>query len=418
MSETMNWLRRLGQNRLLDVGAVLVTVLVIVYWGTILPQRWSDFDFNNYYVSGRMLLEGQNPYSTSLQEMSRSLGFRYAADLPHAGYPPSFIWLFAALAALPPRVAFGIWLAIEIGCLIVVLGLTRRLLGERLSRRGWLFVAALTITSRTVSYGLYYSQVQLFLTAVILAAYVAHRAGRHGWACLAVSAAGILKLYPLALLPWFVWSGKGTARARACRLAGAIGLAIMVILLSGPSLWRDFLQFSLPMDTEEAIARTFHFSLPALVTNLGYWYHGFNPTPQAKEWWWFVGTATALAVIASGYGLCLLSPRDPEAQFCVLCIAMLSGTLTMQGHYFVFLVFPLAVAATRIAARPTPGKVFCLIAIIVAVNCVDPPISPFLWRHPFLYILVSNVPLYGLFGLGLFFGRELWVHRVTVSRLP
>ena len=407
----MSWLRRLATHRLLDVGAILVTVSVVVLWAVILPSRWSDFDFNNFYMSGRMLLEGQNPYTTSLRDMSQSLGFRFAEDIPITGYPPSFLWLFAMLATLPPRPAFIVWLALEIGCLIAILWLTRRLLVGRLSARGWLFVSALTIISRTVSYSLYFSQVQLLLAALVLAAYAAHRAGRHGWACLAVSAAGILKFYPFALLPWFAWSGGGTLRARVRRLMGAIGFAIVIIAWTGPGLWRDFLHYATTVILGGVIGRTFHYSLPAFVTNLGCWYHDFNLTPDVKRWWLFLGTTLGFAVIAGAYALCLRTSDDSEAQFCLLCVAMLIGTITVEGHYFVFLVFPLAVAAIRIAAKPTPGKVVYLILLVVAVNLVDPPESAFLWRHLLLYILVSNVPLYGLFGLGVFFWRELRTHR-------
>jgi hypothetical protein len=195
------------------------------------------------------------------------------------------------------------------------------------------------------------------------------------------------------------------------RLVGAIGFALVIVALTGPGLWHDFLQHGIAMDVGDAIGRTFHFSLAAFVTNLGYWYHGFNPTPEAKRWWWLLGAGAGLAAIAGAYGVCLTAARDPEAQFCLLCVAMLIGTITVQGHYLVFAVFPLAVAAIRIAAKPTLGKVVCLIAMVVAVNLVDPPESAFLWRHPGWYILVSDFPLYGLIGLGAFFCRELWIHR-------
>ena len=402
----MNWLRRLAAYRILDVGAIAITIAVIIFWVMVLPARWSKFDFNHYYVGGRMLFEGQNPYTASLPAMSRALGFQYSEDYPIASYPPSFLWMFAALAALPPRGAFAIWLVVEISCLVGILWLTRRLLGERVSARGWLFVVALTIISRTVSYSLFFSQVQLLLAVLVLAAYMAHRDGRHGWACFAVSVAGIIKFYPFVLLPWFVWSGGGV-RARLYRLIGAFGFVALVIAVTGPGLWRDYLRYGIPTVIGEENGRNFHFSLPAMVTNLGYLYHDFRLSPSLAHWWWSVGTLAGLAIIAIAYGLCLVVARDPEAQFCLLCVAMLVGTVTVQGHYFVFMVFPLAVAAIRVATKPTLGKVICLIAVVVAVNLVDPPESPFLWRHLFWYILISNLPLYGLFGLGAFFCREL-----------
>ncbi len=411
----MNWWRRLAAHRILDVGAVALTVSVLVWWSVVLPPRWNDYDFNHYYVSGRMLLEGQNPYTTSLEAESHAQGFRYSADLPIATYPPPFVWMFAALAMVPPRAAFAVWVGVELICLAAILWLVRRLLGERLSARGWLFVVALATISRTVSYHLYYSQAQLLLAGLVLAGYAAQRAGRQGWACVAVATAGALKLYPFILLPWFVWSGEGGARGRCRRLIGVIGFVLAVFAMTGPGLWRDFFRYGMPTIAGwEAAGRTFQFSLPALLANLGYWRNNFHPTPEARQLWWFVGTAAGLAIIAAAYGVCLASRRDLEAQFCLLCTAMLIGTVTVQGHYFVFLVFPLTVAALRIAAKPTGGQVICLVLLVLAFNCVDPPDSAFLGRHIVLYLLASNLPLYGLLVLGVFFWQELRGHRGMV----
>src|ERR1017187_9700851 len=81
---TMNWWRRLAASRLLDAGAVVVTLLLLPRWVAILPTRWCDYDFNHYYVGSRMLLAGQNPYTTSLKAMSQALGFTYSSQLPIA----------------------------------------------------------------------------------------------------------------------------------------------------------------------------------------------------------------------------------------------------------------------------------------------------------------------------------------------
>jgi len=411
----MNWWRRLAASRLLDAGAVVVTLLLLSRWVAIVPTRWCDYDFNHYYVGSRMLLTGQNPYTTSLEGMSRALGFTFAARTPNACYPPSFLWLLMPLAALPPRVAYAVWVSVEIGCLLLLLWLTRRLLGERLSARGCLFVAALTITSRSVTYHMLFSQAQLLLAVLVLAAYAAHRAGKHGWACVAVSTAGILKLYPFVLLPWFIWSGGGGMRARLYRLLGTAGFVLGIIALTGPALWCDFIRHGLPLAGDE-VGCTFDFSLSVMVINLGYAVHNFHPSPAAQQWWWRIGALTGLVIIAGAYGRCAAARRDPEGQFCLLCVAMLIGGITTQGHYFIFLMFPLTVAAVRIAARPTPAYVIGLILVVLAVNCIHPP--DFLSRHSPWYIFANDIPLYGLIGLAAFFWRELTGRRVDGERQP
>jgi hypothetical protein len=403
-----NWLKRLATNRMLDVGAVALTAAVLVWWSVILPSRWSDFDFNHYYVGGWMLRAGQNPYTRSLQSVSHQLGFRYAPDLPTATYPPPFLGVFEVLSVLPPRAAFALWVALEIGCLGVILWLTRRLLSDRLTWRGWLFVAALAVISRTVSYSLYYSQVQLMLAALVLAAYAARRAGRHGWACLSIATAGMLKLYPFILLPWFIWSGDGGARGRCARLIGVMGFVFAVVMVTGPGLWGDFFRFGMPtIAVWEEAGRSFQFSLPSLVANLGNLRDNFQAPLEARRWWWLAGNGVGATVIAVAYVICLTSRRDPEAQFCLLCTAMLIGTVTVQGHYFVFLVFPLTVAALRMVAKPSRSWVVSLMVAVLAFNYVDPPDSLFLGGHPFLYLLISYLPLYALIALAAFFWREL-----------
>ena len=403
----MDKLRRLARTRLLDAGAVVLIFLFLCKWAMFLPARWSDYDFNGFYVCGRVLLDGQNPYTTSVEALSHAMGFRFEAYPPTAGYPPPFLWMFAALAALPLRAAFAIWVVVELISLAAILWLTRCLLRQRLSSQGWLFVAALTITSQCVTYHLLFSQAQLLLAAVVLAGYAAQRAGRHGWACVAVSVASILKFYPVVLLPWFVWSGDGGTRGRCRRLLGTAGFILAAVALTGPGLWRDFFRYGLTAAVEGAVGRTFHFSLPALVINLGYLHYNLHPSQQAAQWWQTVGALVSVGVFAAGYAVCLRSRRDPEAQFCLLCAVMLIGTLSVQGNYFVFLVFPLAVMAARIAARLSAAGIINFILLLLVFNCLHPPDSTIFGAHRALYLLASDLPLCGLFALAAFFWAEL-----------
>jgi hypothetical protein len=268
-------------------------------------------------------------------------------------------------------------------------------------------VVALTITSQSVLYHLLFSQAQLLLAALVLAGYAAQRAGRHGWACVVVATAGILKCYPFILLPWFVWFGNGGVRGRWRRLIGVTVFILAAIVVTGAGLWRDFFRYGLPLALEDEAGKTFHFSLPALVINIGYLRYNLHPPEEVRQWWWTASTLVGLVVLAVGYAVCLALRRDPEAQFCLLCTVMLIGTVAVQGHYFVFLVFPLTVMAVRIAAKPSLVGVIGLVLLVLAFNCLHPPGSAFFGGHRFLYLLASDLPLYGLLALAVFFCREL-----------
>jgi hypothetical protein len=95
----------------------------------------------------------------------------------------------------------------------------------------------------------------------------------------------------------------------------------------------------------------------------------------------------------------------------LLCTVMLIVTVSVQGHYFVFLIFPLTVMAVRIAGKPSLAGVIGLILLVLAFNCLHPPSSASFGGHRFLYLLVSDLPLYGLLVLAVFFCRELLGHR-------
>lgn len=415
MTTTMNWLRRLGRSRLLDVGAVLIAVLSVWRIAVVLPVRVWGFDFNHFYISSRLLLEGQNPYLSSLEPMSREMGFEFGKDLPIPHYPPSFLWMFAPLASLPPRVAFAVWVAGEVLSLGLLLWLARLLLRDRLSSRGWIFLCAAAIASQPVFLQFWFSQAQLMLALLALVAYACHRRGQYAIACMAITAAGVLKFYPFVLLPWFVWRSGGSVRARIGRALFAVTFGVILVLVTGAGLWRDFYRFGMPVAAKNEIGRNFHYALPSLVANLGFASSRFSPSEIASHFWWAGGTAAGLLVIGLAYLVCYRCERDEETEFCLVCVAMLAGIVTVQGHYFVWLIFPLACLALRVAAEPSGQRVLVFSVIALLLNEVIPPPGSLFRDRIYLKILANYFPFYGLIALGLFLGRELAkrVHQST-----
>lgn len=135
MQET--WLRRLAQNRLLDVGAVLLAVVSVMRIGAALPERMRHNDFAHYYVCSQMLLRGLNPYTTPLAPDFADHGLVYQERIPVATNPPWLVWLFASVAALPVRAAFWVWVGVQAIALGAIMWLTWQEIGARLSPRQW-----------------------------------------------------------------------------------------------------------------------------------------------------------------------------------------------------------------------------------------------------------------------------------------
>ncbi|MGD1019192.1 MAG: glycosyltransferase family 87 protein [Verrucomicrobiia bacterium] len=398
----MNWLRRLGQNRLWDFGAAVIAVLGIVHIAMALPQRMRKEDFAHYYVARQLVFDTDNPYTVPVAPLYAQQGLDTEGVLLHITDPPTVLWLFAPLGLLPRHVAFDLCVCVEIVSLILVLWLTRRLLNGRLSARGWMFVCAATVTSGTVYWHFCYTQMQLSLAAVFLVALMSQRAGKHTTACLLVMAAGLLKLFPFVLLPWFLWRSSGGWVARGRRAALVVGLIAACVCLTGIGRWMEFIRDAMPVLRWYAERASDSFSLGSLAAKCG---------PDLRV----IGPLLGPALVAFCYASCCWFRGDREAEFCLLSVAMLAGGLVVWPHYLVFLIFPMALAATRIGAKPTVGRLILFVLLGLAMNRFRLPGSPFLVRHVHLFFLVCAIPLYGLLGLAAFFWQEMRARREPAS---
>jgi hypothetical protein len=382
-----------------------------------LPASAVRNDFAHYYVASRLFLERSNPYATPLEPAYAAAGFVFRSDVPTVTNPPGLLWLFAPFALLPPRVAFWVWVAVETASLAAILWMTRRLLSGRLTTRAWWFVMAATLSSSSVYWHFQYSQVQLLLAALVLAGYAWQRSGHQMVACLAVAVAGVIKLYPLVLLPWFIWGTDGSAHARLRRTAATVMFSVAAVAAMGPGLWRGFFQSAMPFVTSGALNHSFNFTVPSLITNLGLAAYGFAPPAAVARWWSTTGVAAGLALIGLAYALSRRAKGAGEAQFCLLCVVMLAGCVTSWGHYLVFLVFPVTVAAMRLKRRVTGTAVVWFGSVLAALNWQGTMASPFLDRHLPLKVLANSLPLGGLLALLVFFVSELWQGRNNATVL-
>jgi hypothetical protein len=84
---------------------------------------------------------------------------------------------------------------------------------------------------------------------------------------------------------------------------------------------------------------------------------------------------------------------------------MLAGVFKAEGHYLVFMIFPVAMSC--VVAGQSPMRWVWVVGVIVLLNCLATLESPWLDRHLALKVLANNLPLYGLLGLGALFAREL-----------
>ncbi len=376
---------KLATSRWLDVALALWVVWAVVQIAQAVSTRGFEYDFNHYYVSSRLLATGHNPYRTPLAPLSRELGFTVPEGIKTATNPPLLLWLLVPLSVLPPRAAFGLWVVVELVSLGAIVWMTLDLLEERLTRRGRWLVAGLAVAVQPVFWNFYFSHVELLIAAALLAAYRWHVRGKHTAACVTVLGTGLLKLYPLALLPWFIWRGR--ERMRTIGLMA--GLGVVLLLLAGPGLWKDFWKEGADVVRQTSIGRTFNFSLPAFVANLG-------PVITPSSLWLRLGIALGLVLLGATYAVCIMGDRDDEREFCLLCTATIAGGLTAWGYYFVLLIFPCAALAARLRARPHLRRIGWFVVACLLLNAMDTRRELARAGSPVMNVLANELPLYGL----------------------
>ena len=408
MDPLLTQMRRIAGNRLWDAGLWAVAIVCLVRLALALPERAHRIDLAHYYTSSRLLIETGHPYGTDLTQLYQRYGFIVPEDIRQATNPPSLLWLFVPFVLLTPGQAFVAWAAVQALALGAILWQTKRLLRDRLSPRAWRFLFLGILISHPIYWHFLMSQSQLLSAALVLTAYAWQREGKHWRAILAVMVTGFLKIFPLILLPWFIWRSDTHWRGRLNRALVATAVGLALVGLTGWRLWVDFYREGVPVLSFWAL-HSWNFTLPSFVIELT-----SISTGSAAVGWLWAGLISGLGVITAAYAACWRGKQDAEVEFSLLCVAMLLGSLVTWGHYLVFLFFPVAVWVARLTAQPTSGKLFYCALTLVLLS-IGAHRHPFLFAHPYLRVLVNWSPMYGLFAMGVALARELNAPAPAVS---
>ena len=289
---------------------VLVLVAVAGAWGVL---RGGFTDLFVYRFGGRAVLDA---------------GALYAADDPVTGlpftYPPFAALLFVPLAPWPDRVTDGLWTALSVAALALVVHLVRRELGR--PSPGWL-VALLTagaLALEPVWQNLTFGQVNLVLMAVILVDLL--RPERR-WSGVLLGLAAAVKLTPLVFVVLLLLVGR---RAAAGRAVGAFVAALLLgfVLRPGSSTayWTDGL---LEADRVGPPALAHNQSVYGALTRLG-----DGPPPDLL--WLLLAGPLAVGVLL--LGAAWWRRGDRVLGSCLAAVAMLLASPVAWSHHWVWAV--------------------------------------------------------------------------------
>ncbi len=316
-------------------------------------------DFSHYYLGGSMFANGLNPYTEHLQPHCEAMGVPFDPKIPYAAHPPLILFLFSGLAQLPPAIAYGAWLVIQVGCFILSLELTRRIVKARWQDAGWLLCIGIFANAVSLQALFYYSQVQLMVACLIYGALWARLQGRSATACGLITLAAAFKLYPAVLVPWFFFQPVQDRRDYLRRGLVMVGVGLVCLLLPGVQTWLDFVTLGLPALSDNALRWT-NYSVQNLVMLA-------SGTPTLHAW---IGhpklTAMTLSmlVLAGAYATVLFKRRDAIVACSILLAAATFGGIITWSHYLTILFLPVAWMWITAARQACPG--WMKVAVFVA----------------------------------------------------
>ena len=342
------WLRGRSLPRLTLPGIIAVALwaLVGLLWAAeapLLAQGHRRSDFGIYYEWGYALRHGIDPYRTDLGPLSGSLGID-TGGIRHANYPAFFILLFEPLTRLGLQRANLVWCCLNLAFLW---GSLELLWGEaRRAMRPWNYVLwALALLYRPVSSNFYLGQVSVLLLFLLVAALRCSERRRDIAAGCLIGLAGLVKVFPLAVLAVFllgrrwrvVTAALATVAAGLCLTAAALGVAPTLGFLHTLDSVIDRQRFE--------FESTGLISLNAFITRL-------LLSSQAAAAGLFADRATQRLVVAGVslvvVGLSTLatwnarSARELSAGFALWAVTAILVSPPAWHHYEVLLLIPFA----------------------------------------------------------------------------
>lgn len=213
---------------------IVVAILnLCAFYYLLVSSRATHQDFVLYYVWSWVLRKHLSPYSAaSMQFAARSLG---VAVVP-SNYPPLFLLLFEPLTLLNVGIAFWVWHGINLILLVVSLF---GLLAKVNRREDRLYAIGLALLYGPLCVNLFWGQSQIILLFLLVMSLLCSRRGFDYMCGATLILAGLLKLYPLFVLGYFLVLRRW--RVLMSSIIVAFGLACLSIALFGAGVNLQFL---------------------------------------------------------------------------------------------------------------------------------------------------------------------------------
>ena len=389
------------KNRFADVLFFGLIVFMGIRIVDLADTRGFENDFAHYYVSSKAFLSGNSDiYRIDLgPEYERLNWTKMDEPVFRASNPPALLIFFCAFAVFPPNIAFWLWVTLQIVCLVLIYCICKRLIGNRLSDDQYKMVISAFLVLPILEAHFHYSQVQLLLLVLVLWAYDLSKRGNFLSSCLLICVASLLKIFPLVLLPWFVWNCGRRASQRVRIGVASAAMLLAGLIATGPYLWIDF--FETASKGISVWAKSFpSYSICSFFSKFGIIISGSNGSALTNTLF-SIGLAVSLLMLTLFYvattgifGKGRFDDRDKDVEFSTLLVLMLLCGTTCWLHYLVFIFFPVCIALSKLLEQPDrfkwaiAGSVFLMLHTSLFVSLANGPTKLVVTNLPFIALCI------------------------------
>lgn len=344
----------------LAFGLTRPNILVLLCIGTLLhvgvavaqgAARRHQWDFSHYYVSALAMRNGINPYTTDLRPLGLQLGLD---GIARATDTPFFLLCFGPLTLLRPAPAYWIWFAINAAALALAMGLIVRT-APRLDWRQLISLCAIILLYPPLANHIFYAQTQIVILLLVVVAMRALESPHDRTAGLALAVAGLLKVFPLAIVGYLVMRRRW--RALAWAAIGLVAGTAATILAFGAERNAGFVAGTYLTRSVGFLARPANVTLGSFISRM-FWYAAGDVA--VNPWLDWTRALTVVAAEAALIGLTIFAtlPRTTAAHgdadtrvgyasrsFALWVVASIMLSPTAWIHYLVLLILPFMLIA-------------------------------------------------------------------------
>lgn len=310
--------------RRLERASWVVFIGVSLYF-VITHTGYHLIDLSVYRYGGDSLLHGVNPYAG-----------RASSGLPFT-YPPFAAIVFAPISLLPDPVARTLITAAGMACLLAILRmLQRRLRPDVLVWWPVLLTSSVLVFSEPIRETLRFGQVNLLLTALVMADVWAF--GQR-WRGSGIGIAAAMKLTPAT--GGLYWLAKGNWRGvitSAATFAVTVGLGFLVAPTGSRQYWIDGLAFD-----ASRIGGTAYIGNQSLAGFVIRWGGSPNAAPALR---WVLSGLVLLIALATAWSVVRRPGGEVRALGVIVLAGLLSSPITWTHHWVWWPVIAAAVWQT------------------------------------------------------------------------